>query len=108
MKELQKNNQKGTANIADSRVSPDVFNLLKYLKNKGFQRLNRNQSHSSDCKHKYKFIHPDSMIRIVVWDDELMSVGNNSAEFVIPQSESEFLTVLKDVDSTLLSFLNNR
>ena len=94
--------------IVGNNVLPAVFDLSKYLKNKGFRRLNRNQSHPADCKHKYKFIHPDSSIRIVVWDDELMSVGNNPSEFEIPKSENEFLTQLKDVEPEMFAFLNSR
>ena len=87
---------------------PAVFDISKYLKSKGFKRLNRNQSHPADCNHKYKFIHPESRIRIVMWDDELMSVGNDPSEFEIPKSENEFLTILKDVEPAMIAFLNSR
>lgn len=104
-KKLSSENEPG--NNANT-VLPAVFNLSKYLKSKGFKRLNRNQSHPADCTHKYKFIHPDSIIRIVMWDDELMSVGNNPSEFEIPESENEFLTILKDVEPAMFAFLNSR
>ena len=94
--------------IAVEPVLPAVFNLSKYLQSKGFRKLNRNQSHPADCTHKFKFIHPDSIIRIVFWDDELMSVGNNPTEFEIPKSENDFLNKLIDIEPALLAFLNGR
>ena len=103
---MQKTKQTTETAVTYEPMLPAVFNLSKYLKSKGFKKLNRNQSHPADCNHKFKFIHPESIIRIVFWEDELMSIGNNPTEFEIPKSEDEFMHKLKEIEPTLLAFLN--